>query len=65
MFRGSVSESGSNFLNIASWERRGRREASGFLGLANNTVALRSSLGVCQTVVLDLAKRKKGSIGGR
>lgn len=63
MFRGSVSDSYSNFLNLASWQRKGRREASGFLGLVNNTVALRSGLGVCQPVVLDLTKRKKGSIG--
>lgn len=59
MFRGSVSDSYSNFLSLASWESSEKREASGFLDFSSNTVALRRGLGAFQLVVLDLAKRRK------
>lgn len=63
MFRRSVSDSYSHFLSLASWERRGKRDASGFLGLVSNTVTLRRDLGVCQFVLLNLAQRRKWGIG--
>lgn len=46
-FRGSDSDFYSNFLTLASWGRRGRREVLGFLGLVNNTVVLRRGVWEC------------------
>lgn len=62
MFRGSVSVSYSNFPSLAYLEIRGRRDAADFLSLVSiekGISGVEKDLGVCQPVVLDLAKMRK------